>query len=140
MERIGAQRARLRQVLGARAAEGVEFVLFAGLVMPWIATGLRPQAAPWFGLTIAPGFMLGWLMLALRGDASESAGKTRNRLLLALCLAACMAGGLACVIAFTPKKEAANDWTPPAGTLETQIETEIPPPSPPPPAGESPPR
>lgn len=140
MERMGAQRARLRQVLGARAAEGVEFALFAALVMPWIATGLRPQAAPWFGLTIAPGFLLGWLLLALRGNASESASKTRNRLLLALCLAAFVAGCLACVIAFTPKKAASNNWTPPAGTLETQIETEFPPPPPPPPSVESPSR
>lgn len=129
--RMGAQRARLRQALGGRAAETMEFVLFAGVAMPWIAMGLRPDDAPWFGLTLAPLLVAGWILLTLRGDDGEAAAMARNRLLLGLCLAACLAGSLACVIAFAPKKASANEWTPPRGTLETQIGEKIPAPSPP---------
>lgn len=122
--RMGAQRERLRGAIGARAAEGVEFVIFAALAMPWIAAGLRPDDAPWFGLTIAPLMVIGWILLALRGGDSEAAAKGRNRGLLALCLAACVAGGLACVIAFTPKKGSGEEWLPPPSTLETQYGAE----------------
>lgn len=123
LTRMGAQRAALRQRIGPRFAEAFEFVVFAALALPWIFAGLRPGAVPFYGLAAILAFVLGWLLLALRGGDDEKARRTRDRGLLALCVAVILAGSIACIATLLPRKAAPIDWTPPPSTLETQFET-----------------
>lgn len=125
---MGAQRSRLRQVLGPRAAEGAEFLLFCALVLPWLFAVFRPGAVPAFGLAAGGVFILGWMLISLRGGGDDQAARARNRGMAALCFAVVLAGCTACFIAFAPKKGAIEEWTPPAGTLETQFADDGPPP------------
>ena len=126
LARMGAQRAALRRAMGPRFAEAFEFLVFAAVALPWIFLGLRPGAVPFYGLAAIFAFALGWLLLAMRGGDGENARRTRDRGLLALCLAAMLAGGIACIVTFFPRKTAESEWLPPPSTLETQFETPAP--------------
>ncbi len=126
LTRMGAQRGALRQGIGPRFAEAFEFVVFGAVALPWIFLGLRPGSVPIYGLAALFAFVLGWLLLALRGGDGEKARRARDRGLVVLCLAVILAGGMACIVTFLPRKMAASEWVPPPSTLETQFETPAP--------------
>lgn len=122
IDRMGAQRQRLRQTLGPRRAEIVQFVVFALVCLPWYMALIRPGLTPWFGFVAAPVFFLGWIGLSLHAPAPNQ--QIRRDRVVALFAGLCSAlGALAFAISVLSHPPAAAEpvWTPPKDAIKTEV-------------------
>jgi len=121
IERMGAQRQRLRQALGPRRAELVQFALLGLLFLPWYMMLIRPGPTPAFGLVAAPAFLGGWVLLSLGGEPGR-----RDRAAAALAGVCALIGFAAFAVgAFSrpaaPPEPAEEVWTPPDNAIATEV-------------------
>lgn len=117
IDRMGEQRQRLRQTLGPRRAEVVQFALLAVLILPWYMALIRPGLTPVFGLLAAPVFLIGWIALSLRS--------ARDKAVAALAGLCALLGFSAIAINALSKPPAPaaaeEEWTPPPDAIATEV-------------------
>lgn len=121
LQRLGAQRDRLRAVVGERRADLVQFSFLCLLLLPWYCLLVLPQSAQGFGLLAAPAFVIGWLGAGLAGTGSN---RRQDRFLLGLASVCALVSFAAFAMAVLnrPRAPAPEVWTPPAeGVLETEV-------------------
>ena len=117
IDRMGDQRQRLRRALGPRRAELVQFSLLAVLFLPWYMALIRPGLTPVFGFFAAPVFLIGWIVLSLRGP--------RDKAVAALAGLCALLGFSAFAVNALTKPAAPSaeveEWAPPSDAIATEV-------------------